>query len=28
LDIYELVNIQTKNRLNQKYQTEITPLNW
>lgn len=28
LDIYEIVNIQTKNRLNQKYQTEITPLNW
>jgi hypothetical protein len=28
LDIYEIVNIQTKNRLNQKYQTEIPPLNW
>ena len=28
LDVYEIVNIQTKNRLNQKYQTEITPLNW
>ena len=28
LDIYEIVNIQTKNKLNQKYQTEITPLNW
>ncbi len=28
MDIYEIVNIQTKNRLNQKYQTEIPPLNW
>jgi hypothetical protein len=28
LDIYEIVNIQTKNRLNQKYKTEIPPLNW
>jgi len=28
LNIYVIVNIQTKNRLNQKYQTEIPPLNW
>ncbi len=28
LDIYEIVNIQKNNRLKQKYQTEITPLNW
>ena len=26
LDIYEIVNIQTKNRLNQKYQTDIKVL--